>query len=229
MELSFKAKLGLSYIVFLTAIIIIGVAGILSITAIEKNYDSTIELYRNISIENKAKNYINNLLNTTDKEEVKELENKIIELKKESETLDNSFRKNTLNTPNFYDDFYKICINIIKTHKQYLNSIFLFKNNYPKEKELRYQISDDLYKLNNPEINIKVGKIQYYSKEMLYQYKDESHLNKWLDSIDNLKNKINTDNTKIITKLNEYYNTAKNMGFISIELKEYTKEKKKIS
>jgi len=73
-----------------------------------------------------------------------------------------------------------------------------------------------------------MGDIQYYSKETLYQHRDQKHTSEWFGAIEMLITLISqTSSTplsqaakeQVLKELNQYQNTAKIMGTIAIEEK----------
>jgi len=60
------------------------------------------------------------------------------------------------------------------------------------EKNLRYGLRSNVS--DNFQIVSDNWRIGYYSKETLYQYKDEKHLNEWLESIEEFKDNVKNSN-----------------------------------
>ena len=80
-----------------------------------------------------------------------------------------------------------------------------------------------------------MGEIQYYSKETLYQYKDQKNLDEWLEKISSLENTLQDKelelylikNPQLLQQISEYTTIAKTMGDISIREKQIDFEHQK--
>jgi len=111
-------------------------------------------------------------------------------------------------------------------HDKRLAAKARFADNYPKGKDLRYALMDTVYATNNPTLFRDMGYIAYYSKEALFQYGDEEHINMWYDSITTLKTDVATQDVLtpeesgvLSTTCDEYYATAKRLGNIILYIK----------
>ena len=58
-----------------------------------------------------------------------------------------------------------------------------FDELYPQENNIRKLIQDSIYKTNNLTSIISLGNSKYYSKEALFQHKNQKYVDKWLESI----------------------------------------------
>lgn len=129
----------------------------------------------------------------------------------------------------FYEnikDFNLISDELITIHKEKLIQNEIFLKQYAIEKDQRYKVREPLFALNNSKLTENIGYMQYFSKEVLYQYRDQKHLDEWLQSIDNIKRKVEVLNlpveekNKLLSGLNSYRQTAQNMGQIAIRQRE---------
>jgi len=127
-------------------------------------------------------------------------------------------------------EFTKVSNGIVAIHKEKLSQNKEFAEKYNLEKEGRYNIRTPLFTIDDRELTEDIGFMQYYSKETIYQYQDQKHLDEWLGSIEKIniekiKNKIQTlelsqeEKNNILTELNSYQQTAQTMGQIAIEQK----------
>jgi len=122
-------------------------------------------------------------------------------------------------------EFTKISNSIIVIHKEKLVQDGEFDEKYTLEKEGRYNIRIPLFTIDDRELTEDVGFMQYYSKETLYQKRDQKTLDEWLGSIEKIKSKIETLNLSqekkndLLNQLNLYKLTAQSMGEIVIEQK----------
>ena len=101
----------------------------------------------------------------------------------------------------------------------------IFSENYDTEKEKRYEIRTALFPLNNAEINKQIGNMQYYSKETLYQHKDQERLDDWIQSIKDVQSNVeridfdlrDEEKIQLLSNLESYDQIAQNMGSIVIQ------------
>ncbi|MEK7453110.1 MAG: HAMP domain-containing protein [Patescibacteria group bacterium] len=105
---------------------------------------------------------------------------------------------------------------MLSQQEERLNQRKIFEEQYPLEKQARYDIRTPLFALNNASLNIDVGYIQYYSKEALYQEPNQKNLDSWLASIDKVKNNSIVTDEKVLAQLDSYKIIAKTMGDIAI-------------
>jgi HD-GYP domain-containing protein (c-di-GMP phosphodiesterase class II) len=87
------------------------------------------------------------------------------------------------------------------------------------ESSKRKSLENEITSFKNYEFLKLYADIKYYSKETLYQYRDIESYNKWIIGIENLNNEYNSK------LLKEYTKIAKEIGEITIALKEIEKEK----
>ncbi|MBD3842809.1 MAG: HD domain-containing protein [Campylobacterales bacterium] len=111
---------------------------------------------------------------------------------------------------------------IIKLQKRSIKLSNEFMQLYPKESLIRKSLAHKIDGLNNYEILKLYLQIGYYSKETLYQYKDNSTLKKWLDSIKSLQIKFDDES------LRQYEQIVHVLGKYAVESNEIEKEIKVI-
>ncbi len=97
--------------------------------------------------------------------------------------------------------------------KEKINLVISFNKEYPTEKKLRNKIEKQIIQTNNTKFVQIFGDVKYYSKETLYQYKNQKSLNIWLKQIDKLSTFKNQK------QLNAYKNIVKRIGFYVISIK----------
>jgi HD-GYP domain-containing protein (c-di-GMP phosphodiesterase class II) len=99
-----------------------------------------------------------------------------------------------------------------------------FNNDYPLENELRKKLDNEISKLKDFELSQLFGDVKYYSKEVLYQKRDDETFHKWLDKIQLLKNSYDNIDTKnyleIVNKVGVYVVNIKNIEDKEIEIKD---------
>ena len=103
---------------------------------------------------------------------------------------------------------------IYDLEKEKINLKNQFETDYPLEKELRGSVDSKIQELGNYELYKLLADIKYFSKEALYQYKDQKSLEKWLEKIEELNNKHQLEG------ISEYLNIVKDIGNCVIKLKE---------
>jgi len=138
------------------------------------------------------------------------------------------------------DEFTKISNGIIAIHKEKLAQNRDFKEKATLEKAGRYNIRTPLFAIDNRQLTEVVGYMQYYSKETLYQYKDQKHLDVWIGSIEEVRNIVEgkaaaaaaaaaaalseEEKNNLLNDLNSYERTAQDLGDIVIEQKKIETE-----
>lgn len=99
-----------------------------------------------------------------------------------------------------------------------------FEDTYPSENEVRKNIDLKIQQTKNYELYKLFSELKYYSKETLYQYKDEKTLQKWLDRIDALYKKFDEDELKkykiVVTTIGNSAVKIKNIEIIEDKLKD---------
>ena len=115
---------------------------------------------------------------------------------------------------------------ILQRHEELLAQGLIFTARYPTEKAQRYEVRTPIFESNDPELIKAVGQMQYLSKEALYQYRDQKHLDEWLESIDQVVKGVRSTQTglsptkrqEILDQLTAYGQTAmkQEMGQIAI-------------
>ncbi|WP_128983274.1 HD family phosphohydrolase, partial [Halarcobacter ebronensis] len=101
---------------------------------------------------------------------------------------------------------------IYKLQSKQIELKSLFSENYPKENLLRENIEKDILKTEDIFLIKNFSDIKYYSKEVLFQYKEKKYLDTWIKKIQSLSEVYNNK------KLDEYLNTVKTLGDYAIQL-----------
>lgn len=116
---------------------------------------------------------------------------------------------------------------VITTHQEKLTAKAKFDEEYPKEKEKRHGIRDIVYSINDAQIQKIHGLMTYYSKEALYQYEDQKHIDEWLSVIQDLKTEAanspaftSEKRSLLLKSLDEYYPIAKTMADLTLDMKQ---------
>ena len=128
--------------------------------------------------------------------------------------------------------------NVYKLQKEKITLLKNFDSEYPNEKRLRKKIEKIIMNRSNVGIVKNFGDIKYYSKETLFQHKDQNSLDKWMNEIITLKNSINGHDKlfnsyiKTVNKIATYAIRIREIEQIDTKLKNYLlmiiKENKKV-
>ncbi|RXJ81514.1 adenylate/guanylate cyclase domain-containing protein [Arcobacter sp. F2176] len=102
--------------------------------------------------------------------------------------------------------------------KKHIFNNNLFKNIYPKENDTRNTLQDLIFQTNNLSLIQEFGNLKYYSKETLYQHKDEVRFKKWLNSINKIMQELNKDEEDLLNLFNNYKETVKEVGTVAINI-----------
>lgn len=179
-----------------TGILIILIIGLFSLYSMNRFYEDSV-------INKGIDNYVNNLnnlimdflllINTENLEDYNKLELKIDFESSENKilyeriystiqtfNLDESFNENI-------KEFKNISNFLIDIHKKSLLKNQEFIEKAELEKSSRYEFISLTDGLDSMELSIAIWKMRYYSKEALFQYKDEKHINEWLESISEIR------------------------------------------
>jgi len=99
-----------------------------------------------------------------------------------------------------------------------------FKKEYPLENKLRKKLANMVATSNNISLVRTFGKVEYYSKETLYQKKDTKVLQKWIDNILLVKNM----NLNMNNDVDKYLVIAKKFGLHAIKIENIKKKQNKL-
>ena len=107
-------------------------------------------------------------------------------------------------------------------HKDKITLELLFQEIYTIENKMRKDLEKIVARYRNIDTTKAFGYLQYYSKETLYQHKDEETLNKWLNQIHILYNKHDID------ELKEYMKVVTKIGSYIININNITNQEKEL-
>lgn len=241
-------------------IIGVGYFGFFSSKKIESQAN-IVEVSKNLVINmSEGQNILNNYLSTANTEELgeikKEMENndKTINqwIKKLGYGAD--YKRFNINNSGIVDESKEIIFNdrvskivekidvlkkeseiiyfeLVNVHDEFLELKKEFDLESPNEKEKRHKIQEIIAKENEPVLIRSMGNVLYYSKEALYQYKDEEHIDKWLQSIVKLKKDADfLENNDLNKTLDDYYIIADRLSglTLSMEKRKSIEEDKKV-
>jgi len=130
------------------------------------------------------------------------------------------------------DEYKTISDKVISIQEDVLIAENEFVEKAKYEKKLRHVFRDLTPELSSLEFTAVVSRMMYLSKEALYQYGDDAHLQKWLIKIDEMADYINSSNLSnkdsLRDDLDAYKIVANEMVAIAINRKIVREEKKNL-
>lgn len=253
--MSIRVKLKLSLLALVLSLLLVGYIGIYATLEIDENQELADQVTKLLSIEENMNSTIVGVLSITDPallddallrynglieafyEIVDEtMEHEDGELQNIDESEENLLEEIEYIVPQLInllqqniDALENLGRSIIQTQKEKLVAQQTFEQKYTEEKDQRKAVRKVIFQVDNANILKEIGALQYYSKEALYQYKDEKHLSYWIQSIDTLKTLFQseltplTDTTKaqLFQDLDQYQGTAQVLGNTAIQLKQF--------
>ncbi len=141
----------------------------------------------------------------------------LIEIHKKEQIQSNiiTLTQNELIIENSFDILFDI-----KSEK--INYQNLFNNLYPKESKIRTQIEQKIMTQHNFLLLKEFSDMKYYSKEILFQHKNQKSFTQWIDKINSLIKHSQ------IEELNEYLIIAKSIGGYILKIEELKAEENKL-
>jgi len=112
-------------------------------------------------------------------------------------------------------EFISLSDELVSIHKEILVSDQYFEEQYVFEKTRRKELRKDIVDLQIVEFSDLFGKLEYKSKEALFQYRDVKHIQEWRDATAELRKAMEgSKNSSIIEDLDSYAGLAIVMGKI---------------
>jgi len=211
---------------FLLVALLVGFVGIFAIrsnSTIQKNNEIEIEIRELMeSLDDLLRGSLQ-LIGTQTLDDYREIKSGIEGARKNFDILHkrNDEIRHTLGSKDFdkdIADFTKISNGIIAIHKEKLVRKREFDEKAVLERDLRRKIRSPLFALKDTALTEDIGSMQYKSKEALYQYMDQKHVDEWLEAILTIKNKVG--DPLLIQDIVSYNLLAQSLGGIVIEQQE---------
>jgi diguanylate cyclase (GGDEF)-like protein/PAS domain S-box-containing protein len=118
------------------------------------------------------------------------------------------------------DYFAKISNRLMAIHKRTLAKNKEYEEKHVLERELRRKIRKPILALQDLTLTDDIGFMQYRSKETLFQYKDQEHLDQWLERIQKIRNNpLVAPLPDVLNDLNSYKRISQDLGRIILEQK----------
>ena len=238
--MNIKNKVKYSFILITLLVLVIFCANTIVLYQINENEISNNKINKLVSLQENMANLIKDILVTSKQNELLEKENSFISYEKKFEEIRN------LLTNDSKKDFIDYLLNDLHQNKEVLNDILtlgknekkieeafekifliqyekiklikLFDEKYPLENKLRNKIEHEVIQINDFYLLKEFSDLKYYSKEVLFQKQEANYLQKWLEKIENINNKIE------LSLVNEYRKTVETIGNYSISLKKLSLE-----
>ncbi len=245
--MNIRKKVIFSFAVLVVFIISISSLSLLTTYHMKENSSFAKQVSRLINIQEDMNELINITTIENSLEKLKKLKEKFlsyendfeslreeINLKNEKDFMDyilpnirqNKEIINSLN--NLYENEHSIELifdDIYKFQDKHIYHNDLFVDIYPKENTTRKSLQELIFKTNNLQLIQEFGNLRYYSKETLYQHKDKSRFQKWIDSIDKIILELTKkEEVKLLSLFKEYKKTVTIIGNLAIDISNIEKE-----
>jgi len=232
--MNIKKIIEFSFIIITIFVLLIGSISATVMYQIKENSDSEKYITKLILLQEDMNSKIKDLMLTKDEKTLFTVKEEFHSYEKEFEKIKN-FLINQ-DRDDFLDkiivDLHKYTIilddlNILFKHEKEIENEFdklftlqkekisyekLFNDLYSIEKEYRKDLENKILLINNINTMKTFGYLQYYSKETLYQYKNQESLNQWMKQINMIY--LNHD----IEALKEYRKIVKQIGAYIIRI-----------
>jgi len=190
-----KTKLNFSFATLVISLVLTGFIGIRATQEISKNHLVTEKITDLLFTQNKMISITSEVIASSDLTQLQELKDKFNELTQSFHIIHTEIEN--FSTSKLHDELSSneknlevSGNNIFKIHANKLNQQIIFTTNYPIEKTQRGRIRTLIFNLKVSQLTQQMGDAQYYSKETLYQHRDQEHLDKWIDKIEAVKTLI---------------------------------------
>ncbi len=233
--MNIKRVVKFSFILVSVLILILTLTNFIALYQIKQNNALRKNIVQIVSMQDSMSSLLEQLFNTKSLKELEKFEKSFIKYEKSFEKLRDKIK---LSGKNFYMQFIKdlrqegeisknlklLYKNEKKIEKMFETAYVIQKSriNYkdklqvllPREKELRYILADEVYKSNDMKLIMLFDDMKYYSKEALYQYKDEKSVNKWIKSIKPIENFC------LSSVVEEYISISKKIGDFILKIED---------
>ena len=201
----------------------VGVLGITSTTTIQKNNEVETDIRDIMELLDDLLRGFLQLIETQNLDDYSGIKSSVETTRKEFDVLHKKVEliHNIREFEGFdkdIEEFTTISNGIIAIHKEKLVQKREFDKRAVLERDLRRKIRTPLFALHDAAVTEAIGSMQYKSKEALYQYGDQKHVNEWLESIEKVKS--NVENPNLLQDVISYRLLSQGMGEIVIAQKE---------
>lgn len=128
------------------------------------------------------------------------------------------------------NEFTRSSNNLMRIQKEFLVEKKEFADKTILERDLRREIRGLISELEDIELITDSWNMEYKSKEALYQYRDEKHLEEWLEAINRVRGDVKEfdfreEKNILLDKIDSYYLMASDFGDLAIKQEMIKKEK----
>ncbi len=237
--MNIRKKVIISFIILMVFIIAISLLGLINTYQIKEDSSFAKDISKLIRIQEDMNDVIHQTINEENIENLKAIKNNFVQHEKTFEALRKEITKKDRK------DFLDSLLNDIHQNRDIEKSLVLlfenehsielifdeiydiqtkkliyaatFEDAYPKENSKRKTLQVLIFKTENLYLIQEFGNLKYYSKETLYQHRDEERFQKWLDSIDKIQKVVKKDGS-LVALLGDYKETVNNIGKLAIAI-----------
>ena len=229
-----STKLVISFVLVAALVVLVGFFGFTAITSIQENNAMQSGVAKLVDLLDDSLVQVLQLVETDNVEEYTKIKSNIEHLRVDFDRLskETSFLSGLEGFEDFeltVADFTTISNGIIAVHKEKLGQDKEFSEKQKIARDVRHKLPGAILAIHDLTLTEQFGFMQYYSKEAIYQYKDQEHLDEWFASIQAVRNTIESlsiDQTAkdiLLRDLRRYEEAADTMGEIVLDQKEAEK------
>jgi len=222
MKLGVKLITGFLLVAFLVGFV--GIFGIASNNTIQKNNKIGREVIELINLLDRSLVQALLLIETRNLDDYRKIKSNVENIRKDFDRVHEKREEFLHSIKGFraFDEnigtFTRISNGIIAIHKGKLVREREFTQKAILERDLRRKIRTPIFAFKEATFTEDIGSLQYKSKEALYQYRDQKHVDEWLETISIIKN--NAGNSQLVQDIVSYELLAQGLGEIVIEQQE---------
>ncbi len=232
--MSIKKIIKLSFLFIVILVIVIASLNQTVLTKVEDNTKSRDYISNLITIQEHMNRLVLDSVLVKDIKSLENIEASFIKEEKKFEKLKNDFiKKKDKFFVEYSDDLNKLYLNekiiekkfekIYELEKIKLNLKEEFEKSYPLENSLRKLIQEYVWKNEDLTIIKNFADLKYYSKEALYQHKNQIYLDKWIESAKLLKSETNH------RLFDQYINTVEGLSKNILDLNDIEINEKRLT
>ncbi|MFK5986740.1 MAG: hypothetical protein QM479_15135, partial [Pseudomonadota bacterium] len=225
--MNIKKIIKFSFLLIITLIVILATINSLVVIHLIDNHASNNKIHDLVSFQSGMAFLLKESIRTENLEELNTITKDFIRYEKQFETLKNELLNHRLDVLDFIIEnihFNPVIIHnlallyenekllessfsqAIELQKQRFELITLFKKDYPLEKNIRNRLEKKVIERQDMHMLLSFGNLKYYSKETLFQYKNQHYLNQWLNEADIIKSEFKVEG------LEQYISVVKKVG-----------------
>ena len=243
--MNIKKVIKFSFMLILVLVILIAAINTVVLFQIKDNELSIKNISSLVSLQENMNDIVIETINTKDEAKLKEIKNKFLEEENKFEYIKDSFIlseedefhdlifSDIHKDPNIFKSLEKLFLNekqiehafdrIFELQTEKIRLVAEFKSTYPKENLQRKKLEQEILKSNDLELIKVFSDLKYYSKETLYQHKNQVALDKWTSKIKLLIKQLDSNEFK------NYLKTVEKIGLNIVTTKNIEIEEEKLS